>query len=138
MPETIDRPATMSEQLEVAVLTGSDRELPISPTQKSQFRDGWQSVINNTLENWLRDPSQLSDDGVDAPTGGTIRQALDVAEQLRDWEIAPPDSVVLDPNGGIVFETRAGQNSEVVHIWADGTVEYMEFDGAKLVWRLSL
>jgi hypothetical protein len=87
------------------------------------------------LMDWLCDPSQFCDEGIDVPSGMIIRRSIALAENFRDMGLPPPDSVVPDPNGGIVFERREGQISEVFHIWDDGTVEYMRFDGSRLVER---
>jgi hypothetical protein len=84
---------------------------------------------------WLRDPSQLQDEGIEPPSGTVIRLSMDLAENYRDRGLPAPDSVVPDPNGGIVFERREGDVSEVFHVWDDGTVEYMLFEGARLVER---
>lgn len=84
---------------------------------------------------WLRDPSQLDDDGIDPPSGTIIRLSMDWAENYRDKGLPAPDRVAPDPNGGIVFERREGNVSEVVHVWEDGTIEYMRFEGTHLVER---
>lgn len=137
MPATIDRQGTISPPLESAVPTGSDDQLPM--TRGRDFREGWQRVISDTLENWLRNPGQIAYDGIDPPTGRILRIALDVAEEYRDANlIAAPDRVVPDANGGIVFETQDGPILEVVHIWDDGSVEYMKFAGSQLVQRQPL
>src|SRR5687767_13634523 len=105
MPATIERPETISEPLEPTVPTGSDNQSPIFPTLARQYQEGWQRVIADTLENWLHDTGQLADDGIDPPTGRTVRLALDVAEKYRDARIIPaPDRVIIDPNGGVIFE----------------------------------
>ena len=49
----------------------------------------------------------------------------------------PPTSVVPDANGGIVFERRRNNLSEVLHVWDDGKVEYQCFHGTDLIKRLS-
>ncbi len=54
----------------------------------------------------------------------------------RDFQL--PDSIVPDPNGGIVFERREGKVSEVLHVWDDGSAEYMRFRGTQLVERQPL
>jgi hypothetical protein len=58
-----------------------------------------------------------------------------MAQVFRDKGFTPPDSVVPDPNGGIVFERRAQEMSEVFHLWDDGTVEYRRFQSTRLVER---
>jgi hypothetical protein len=75
---------------------------------------------------------------VEAPDGQIIGLAIAVAEWFRDQGDPAPDSVVPDPNGGIVFERRENGSSEVVQIWDDGHVEYMRFEGTRLVARETL
>ena len=123
--------------------TGVDTESPVMRgfihemklLQQRKTRELWQRVIDKTLTSWLRNPSELEDDGIDAPSGAIIRLSLDLAESCMESGLAPPDRIVPDPNGGIVFERREGNVSEVLHVWDDGSVEYMKFDGAQLVDR---
>lgn len=133
MPELDE---VISAPLRRAVATGSDNQLPMYSGRGTNRREGWQRVITDTLLNWLRNPAALADDGVEPPSGTIIRLALDLAEKYRDLGIiAAPDRVVPDPNGGIVFEKTNGELLEAIHIWDDGTVEYMAFDGAHLRHR---
>lgn len=133
MPATIKRPETISQRFEPAVPTGTDDQSTM--TRPRNYREGWQRVVDK-LDDWLRDPAQLEDEGIDQPTPVIIRMAIDIAEQYREANaIAPPDRVITDPNGGIVFETEDGIFLYVVQIWDDGSVEYMKFDGTNLVQR---
>jgi hypothetical protein len=117
--------------------TGVDTDSPVSGgfLQKLRSRAAWQRLIDQKLMDWLRDPSQLEDEGVVPPSGTTIRLSMDLAEAYRDEGRPAPDSVVCDPNGGIVFERRQGDMSEVLHVWDDGCVEYICFEGARVVER---
>lgn len=117
--------------------TGIDAVTPVTlgELHDGAARKAWQHVIDETLSEWLRDPSQLDDDGIDPPSGTIIRLAMDWAENFRDKGFPAPDSVAPDPNGGIVFERREGNVSEVVHVWDDWAVEYMRFEGTHLVER---
>jgi hypothetical protein len=133
MPATIDQPDTVTQKFQRAVLTGSDDRSTM--TRPRNFREGWQRVVDK-LDDWLRNPAQLEDEGIDQPTGRIVRIALDIAEQYREADVfAPPDRVIPDPNGGIVFETEDGALLYVVQIWDDASVEYMKFDGTHLVQR---
>lgn len=78
-----------------------------------------------TLQSWLVDPSQLADDGLDAPSRDTIRQAIRIAETFE------PAGVVVDANGGIVLTKGAEQ----INVWGDGKAERMRFEGHKVVER---
>jgi len=132
MPETIESRPIVSPRVTERVATGVDTKSPAS--SEDDHRTAWLR-IHGTLMNWLRNPSQVEDEGVDAPSGTILRLSMDLAERLRDEGVAAPDSVVPDPNGGIVFERRDGDVSEVIHIWDDGSVEYMRFLGTHLVVR---
>lgn len=104
-----------------------------------QIRERWQKLIDEKLLEWLRDPCEVQDEGIEQPSGTILRLAIDLAEKFRDDGLAPPDRVVPDPNGGILFERRADGVTEVFHIWEDdGTVEYQRFDNSKLVDRREL
>jgi len=98
-------------------------------------RESWQDVIERKLIEWGRSPSALEDMGVDPPTKETIQRAIRLAEAFRDEGFPSPQSVVPDPNGGIVFERRDGNIAEVCHVWGDGTTEYQRFEGTRLLER---
>lgn len=134
MPATIER-ETMSPPLERAVPTRADIQSSISPTAAGIIRQGWNPVIDDILLSWLRNPRQLADDGVEPPSSSVLRLALDFAEKFRDELFLAPDRVSVDPNGGIVFEKLDGPVVHEIHIWDDGTVEYMRFNGSTLVLR---
>ncbi|MCE9529527.1 MAG: hypothetical protein K8T89_00070 [Planctomycetes bacterium] len=98
-------------------------------------REHWQVIIDRKLIEWGRDLESLADEGVEPPTKETIQKAIHLAEAFRDEGFPPPDSVVADPNGGIVFERRERNVAEVCHLWDDGTVEYQRFQDTQLVDR---
>jgi hypothetical protein len=100
--------------------------------------EAWQRLIDYQLNEWKWDTDQFEDEGIEALTRDTIQLAIAVAEKLRDAGLAPPDSVVPDANGGIVFERREKDVSEVFHVWDDGTIEYQCFHGTRLTERRSL
>ncbi len=127
-----------SSPLPDAVATDVASETRSSRDYESASREKWQEAIDYRLIEWGRDPSQLEDEGVEPPTGQTIRLAIELAQAFRDAGLRPPDSVVPDPNGGIVFERREKGVCEVLHIWDDGTREYCRFQGTRLVERRTL
>lgn len=98
----------------------------------------WQELIDHKLIEWGRDPGQFDDEGVEPPSGEIIRLAIQLAEGFKAAGFPPPDSLVPDPNGGIVFERRESDLSEVYHVWEDGTVEYQCFHGTQLVERAAM
>lgn len=100
-------------------------------------REQWRSAILQLLE-WLREPSQLEDDGIEAPTGTIIRLALDVAEKHMRLGYVGPDSIAPDPNGGVVFSRTEHGVSELIYVWDDGKIEYMQLKGSELLQRRAL
>lgn len=101
-------------------------------------RESWQEAIDRKLIEWGLASTPLEDTGVDRPTKETIQRAIRLAETFRDEGFPAPESVVPDPNGGIVFERREGDVAEVCHVWDDGTTEYQRFEGTRLVERRTL
>lgn len=110
----------------------------LETTNGKGLRENWQEVIDRKLIEWGCTSSALEDIGVDPPTIETVRQAIRLAETFRDEGFPGPDSVILDPNGGIVFERRDGETAEVCHLWDDGSIEYQRFDGTRLAERRTL
>ena len=124
--------------------TGSQLVRPITETRTAaalttmrptKLASRWQGLIDNKLLAWLNDPRQLADEGIDAPTQTIIRLAIDFAERWRDEGRVPPDQIIPDPNGGIIFERKDGQITEAMHVWDDGQIEYFRFRGTKLEIR---
>jgi hypothetical protein len=103
-------------------------------TGTSGSGEEWQEFIEK-LQDGERDPSQLADDGMDAPTHATIARAIALAQAYRDAGLPRPTSIVTDPNRGIVFERRDKEVFEVIHLWHDGSAEYRRFHNARLVER---
>src|SRR5215210_6655324 len=106
MPQTkaIRTSPFMSPRVERAVHTRADTESLMSG---SASKEKWQALIDRTLILWLDDPSLVADDGIEAPTGTTLRLALDYAESFRDQGRAPADAIVPDANGGIILRRHA-------------------------------
>lgn len=141
MPEATHPTPSMSRLLFEAVLTNADTESLVTHDRERahEARGGaWEKIIDHKLIEWGRDSSLLDDEGVDPPTPETIQLAIRLAESLRNKGCTPPDTVVPDPNGGIVFERREGDVSEVFQIWETGVIEYFRFRGADLLERWPL
>ena len=102
------------------------------------FRRGWQQLIDYRLIEWGWSSDLLDDDGVEPPCRETITRAIELAQRFRSEGFPPPDSVVPDANGGIVFERRELDVTEVIHIWGTGDAEYQQFQGTRLVERTPL
>jgi hypothetical protein len=126
-------------RLDSAVSTGVDATSPATIDAPRVMQSAkWKGWIDDVLLQWLDNPGQLADDDVDPPSGTILRLALDHAEKLRDQGLPAPDSIIPDANGGIAFERRCNDISEVFHFWDDGTIEYHRFRGSHLVERYAI
>ena len=105
---------------------------------RQRWRQAWKDIIDHQLIEWGRDPEQLADDGVAAPSREVVRLAIAFAKQMQNQDFQPAQRVVPDANGGIVFERRESDVVEVIHIWDDGMTEYQLFRGLDLVERHEL
>lgn len=141
MPPTLsEAPPLISQDVQDASQGAGNTQSAsiVDAKREEQYHCGWQKLIDERLLKWLADPSQLEDEGIEAPDGTILRLAIDLAEKYRDDKLPPPDSLVPDPDGGIVFELQHDDISEVIHIWDDGQVEYQRFEGSKLAARCSM
>jgi hypothetical protein len=128
---------TISPALPNAVSTKVEPEFAtFCPSFVSQR--AWETFTDRTFIEWGRDPSQLGDEGIESPRPETIRRAILFALSLKDQGLPAPDSIVPDPNGGIVFQRRAGDISESFHFWDDGSVEYVRLQGHRLLDRKNI
>ncbi len=112
--------------------------LTLSNIHEATERRQWQALIDDALADWDRDPIQLADDGIPAPSRDTIRWAMRLAKQLREQGVMPPTRIVTDAHASIVFEREAGRLFESYRIAADGNVEFCEFEDCRLVKRTPL
>lgn len=108
---------------------------PATERDASQDRECWQRLIDGQLLEWGRDPEQLADDGIAAPTREIIVLACTVAARCRDAGLSPPLRVVPNGSAGLVFERLAGSVFETIEIRADGSVELASFQNSQLRHR---
>ena len=139
MPATESSPF-ISPSLPNAVTTDVNVESSLTrdPSGRASEREAWQRIIDDQLIEWGWNSCQLEDEGVAPPTRDTIQRAIRLAEALQSLGLPPPDSVVPDPDGAIVFERRQEDVSETFHVWENGTVEYCSFRGTRLFERRML
>lgn len=124
----------LSTPVPSAVTTSVTGNLPTFRKNDAE-RDRWQRWIDFYLVEWGRDPVQLADDGVDAPTENVIRAAIVLAQHLMAQGLPAPSNVTPDTSGGIVFERREGDVLEAYHIWDDGEIDYQGYLGTELIER---
>jgi hypothetical protein len=132
----LELPQTLSEKIErllQPILAANGLTGPSGADEKS----AWQTVVQQLVE-WKRDPQQLADEGVEPPTAGLLEAAGTVAEMLCSGGVEPPDTLVTNGDGGIVFRWRSGQRTWTIELDSDGSIESSLMLGGKLVWRHSL
>jgi hypothetical protein len=69
-------------------------------------KSAWQTLIEETLKEWQRDPGALDEDDLEPPTLAILPVVIEVAKALRDNSVDPPLRVVPNGEGGVVFEWR--------------------------------
>jgi hypothetical protein len=90
--------------------------------RRPRVRKAWEGTLAH-LTDWALEPTQLEDEGVEAPTRETVGLALAAAEALRDLGMDAPTTVVPTGDGGIVFRWRSGGNTWTVEVDEDGCIE---------------
>src|SRR5260221_10403479 len=87
------------------VSTKADTGSPITRNgiAGEQGDEHWQNLINQLIE-WAVYPELVADEGIDAPSRDTVQLAAELALTLKRAGIDCPESIVLDPNGGVVFQ----------------------------------
>lgn len=135
MQSTVDASSFLSAGDRQVVTTSAD---PASMNDDRSRKLGWQSIIDHRLIEWGRNPDVFDDEDYDPPNPVVIAKAIELATAYCNGGSFPPDSVVPDANGGIVFERRNGSGSQNIHFWGDGTVEYIELLNHKVVDRRKL
>ena len=127
----------ISTMVREAVSTGAVTEARITRDygQKDEAFQRWQTLIDDQLIEWGRDPSQLADEETQPPSKDTILRAILVARGLSRADCPAPTRIVADAHGGIVFERHEGNLFESIRLLADGSAEYCTFVNARLVDR---
>ena len=125
----------ISSPLREAVSTSVVTDEPITRHygRQSRARERWEALIDYQLIEWGRNPSQLEDEDIQAPSKMTIHLATLLAGALSKFDFPAPTRIVPDAHGGIVFERRDGNAFESIRLSADGSVEYCFFENSRLV-----
>ncbi len=132
----LELPHTLSEKISRLLLPIRAAEPATTPLGPER-QDRWRMVLEQ-LGRWKSDPSQLEDEDVEAPTSQVLVASVAVAEALRDTGVEPPDAVVPNGDGGLVFRWRMAQRAWSIELEGDGTIESYLMHQGKLVWRHSL
>ncbi len=96
-------------------------------------RMAWESVIDRWLIEWGRSPGLVSQYGLVPATPDIVVLAVKVARACAEVGLAPPQRVLPDGEGGILFERGEGDVFEALSILADGRIELKSFKNSKLV-----
>jgi len=83
-------------------------------------------------------PAMLEDEDFIVPSSNSIRLGCKVARRLKEEGAQAPLRVVPDGEGGISFEWRQKNVYFELRVQSDGTGEWLEFKGGKLVGRGAL
>jgi hypothetical protein len=96
--------------------------------------EAWQRLIDRLID-WGERAGQTDEDDLLWPTTDAIRSAYDILRLFRENGVPPPDRVVPDGEGGIVFEQASAKRSQRLEFGADGSAEHLVFENLKLVSR---
>ena len=132
----LEMPHTLSEKVErllQPILAADGLSRPNGAGEEA----AWQAVLEQ-LADWRRAPQQLADEGVEPPTAALFEAAGTVGEMLSNGGVEPPDTLVTNGDGGIVFRWRPDQRVWTIELDSDGSIESSLMLHGKLVWRHSL
>lgn len=129
----LEVPRTLPERIEYLLHPVVELETPHAPLSQANA-GAWQERIEQ-LAAWARDPQQLSDEDIVAPSGRMIQLAMDVAAVMRDRNVEASDRVVPNGDGGIVFRWRSRDFTWSLELDADGSMETSLMEDNKLVCR---
>ncbi|MHB1421927.1 MAG: hypothetical protein ACYC3I_01780 [Gemmataceae bacterium] len=130
----LESDARISEKTLSPIPTGVAASPILTNTGNERFnnRAKWQTVIDDTLVEWGRDPSRFAEDGLAPPSAKAIGAACQIALFLRDYDYDAPLRVVPNGDGGIVFERSQGEIFETIEIQEDGSYEWATFNNGRL------
>ena len=129
---------TISEPGSSVIDTRAVDEDVLSSGESHQERLAWERLIDGQLFGWVRNPEQLEDDDIEAPSRAAISAAYELALKMRDKKDPAPSRIAPDSEGGIVFEHREGRDFQTYEIHEDGSIEYLAFHDSQLVDRQTL
>jgi hypothetical protein len=122
-----------------AETNGTGTPAPAHLPRSDEARNAWQRLIDDKLIDWGRHPEQFEDeDGYKAPSADNLVRATEFITFCRDHGVAPALRMAPDGDGGVVFEWYEGPSCRYVEIHADGSMEYLVFEDARLLVRQSI
>ncbi len=135
----VELPDTLAERITCLIqpVLQPDRAADLLEAGRADLRSRWQVVLAQ-LADWKSDSGQLEDEGVVAPTSALLSFAEDVAEVLCANSVEPPDNLLTNGDGGVVFRWRLSGRTWSIELDSDGTIESSLMAGSRLLWRHSL
>lgn len=107
-------------------------DLTLSGSARTEgYRDAWNSFVNQLI-GWGTCPHELEDDGIEAPSVQVIQTACELAMAMRDESLVPPDHILTNGNGGIVFERKTGTTLKTIEIEPDGSIDLTIYKNGRL------
>lgn len=97
----------------------------------------WQQVLAQ-LADWKVNPEQMADEGVLPPPSALVASAEDVAKVLCSSDVEPPDTLLTNGDGGVVFRWRTPGQTWSIELDVDGSIESSLMAGSNLLWRHSI
>jgi hypothetical protein len=116
----------------------NDESQAVAVRQMEEHRRQWEEIINTKLIEWGRHPDQLEDDDLIPPSKSVVQTAIQIAQGARDARRIPPDWIIPDGDGGIVFEWREANRAVKLELLDDGSAECLFFDHDRLLFRETL
>ena len=91
--------------------------------------------VSELLDEWLADPEQLDDAGIDPPTVEILNKAKALIPRLAEIFPTEVKTVWCVPtcDGGVSMTVKSGTKSYILEIWDDGEVVFVTFEGSKVV-----
>ncbi len=122
----------------VSINGASGQGATVATGQAPQISKDWQAVVSGRLAEWERNPRQLEDDGIVAPSRETVHRAADIARELCALGLAAPQRVAATGDGGIVFARQEGAFFSNIEVMGDGSAELTVYRDSRLVSRQRL
>ena len=135
--KVLEFPQTLAERIDYLL-----QAVVARPTTRDTLPEAeiaaWQELMDEQFSSWAKDPEQLSDDGIEAPSVAMVQLAMSIARVLRDQNVEAPDRVVPNGDGGIVFRWRSGDFTWSLELDVDGSLETSLMEQDDLLCRHSL
>ena len=96
---------------------------------------GWQTIVDERLSKWAKQPAACCDQEIEPPTAESIRAATQLTNGLRRANVPPIFSVAPIGDGGIVFAGGKGPIYFAIEISDSGDAEVKIFENSVLVRR---